>query len=610
MADVVERYRIVGENAVGAAFNQILRQSKSTADRMAGLFRTAFAGISLYSVGRLIVGQIEFNDALARGAIQSGIQAKAYTELAYAARQVDIDQSALATSLKKMQVSLSQAASGGKAQIQTLDALGLEIGQLKALEPDKQFEAIAEQISRIQDPADKTRAAVELFGRAGADLLPMFEKGAAGIREARDAAKEFGQSLTEADLEKFRQADDALDALKESGRGLASALTLELAPSFVEVSDKLQVMLGYGSRFKELEVRIRDLRREADSPIPLYFNFGYIDGAPVIMSPEKILEWIKRLRTEQLKLEDPGFGKDLSRGQRHAGSARYNAGLAGGANPPGFTTTAEELDKLKPVAVTAKKILEDYGAMLRDTATDAEKAAREYELFRIQLEKLQAAGLIDADEFNKRLGEHLDKAIPEVQVTAKKIAETKQKISELTVFAEQAARNMQDAFANFLFDPFDDGLKGMLRGFVDIIRRMAAEIAAAQLFGSSTGGGLIGAISGGIASLFGRGGGVGGIGVPTLAGGGFLRPGQLGIVGEEGPEFAFGGSSGQTIVPMSKAAGQRSVQINAPFNVTVNVDSRADAAAVRQDTQRTVREAFQQYQGFFHDQVSRGAFAT
>ena len=35
----------------------------------------------------------------------------------------------------------------------------------------------------------------------------------------------------------------------------------------------------------------------------------------------------------------------------------------------------------------------------------------------------------------------------------------------MSVFAEQAAKNMQDAFADFLFDPFKDGLGGMVDGF-------------------------------------------------------------------------------------------------------------------------------------------------
>ena len=52
----------------------------------------------------------------------------------------------------------------------------------------------------------------------------------------------------------------------------------------------------------------------------------------------------------------------------------------------------------------------------------------------------------------------------------------------MTVFAEQAARNMQDAFADFLFDPFKDGVKGMLDSFAETLRRIAAEMAASEVF--------------------------------------------------------------------------------------------------------------------------------
>lgn len=55
---------------------------------------------------------------------------------------------------------------------------------------------------------------------------------------------------------------------------------------------------------------------------------------------------------------------------------------------------------------------------------------------------------------------------------------TEETEDEMSQFAIQAARNIQSSFADFLFDPFDKGLDGMLRGFVDTLRRMAAEMLA------------------------------------------------------------------------------------------------------------------------------------
>lgn len=48
--------------------------------------------------------------------------------------------------------------------------------------------------------------------------------------------------------------------------------------------------------------------------------------------------------------------------------------------------------------------------------------------------------------------------------------------------AEQFASNTQDIFADFLFDPFDKGLDGMLDSFANMLQRMAAEAAAAEIY--------------------------------------------------------------------------------------------------------------------------------
>lgn len=67
---------------------------------------------------------------------------------------------------------------------------------------------------------------------------------------------------------------------------------------------------------------------------------------------------------------------------------------------------------------------------------------------------------------------------------------------KMSQFAIQAARNMQSAFADFLFDPFDRGLKGMLASFVSTLHRMVSELLSQQILKqfftsmSGVGGGL------------------------------------------------------------------------------------------------------------------------
>jgi len=84
--------------------------------------------------------------------------------------------------------------------------------------------------------------------------------------------------------------------------------------------------------------------------------------------------------------------------------------------------------------------------------------------------------------------------------------------NSLSEFSIQAAHNMQSAFADFLFDPFQNGIEGMGANFAKIMQRMVAEAASAQIFESLLGknygkdnasGGLLSALFSGVVGAVG-----------------------------------------------------------------------------------------------------------
>ncbi len=156
-----------------------------------------------------------------------------------------------------------------------------------------------------------------------------------------------------------------------------------------------------------------------------------------------------------------------------------------------------------------------------------------------ELRKLLDAGSITQDVFSVGVQTARDRLLKATQSTTDQVAE----------FWKQAARNSQDALAQFLFDPFQDGLRGMVRGVADAIRKIAAQMLSANIFkalgsyGQSQGGTLGAALS-----LFGSAQAFGGVWQQGqrigFAGGGLvLRPtlfpmagGRTGLMGEAGPE--------------------------------------------------------------------------
>ena len=118
----------------------------------------------------------------------------------------------------------------------------------------------------------------------------------------------------------------------------------------------------------------------------------------------------------------------------------------------------------------------------------------------------------------------------------------KDAVDEMAAFTDQAARNMQDAMADFFFDPFEDGLKGMVRSFADAVRRMLANQMALQVFkwfqgfGTSGGPSSSGADAANwLNSAFPR------------AAGGPVSAGSSYLVGEKGPELFVPNMSGNII---------------------------------------------------------------
>lgn len=172
------------------------------------------------------------------------------------------------------------------------------------------------------------------------------------------------------------------------------------------------------------------------------------------------------------------------------------------------------------------------------------------------------------------------------EATDASIARMAKASDSMSEYAKQAARNMQSSFADFLFDPFKDGVSGMVRGFADALRRMAAEAAAAKIFESIGAWGQANAGAGGwMGALAGFAGLLGG----QRAAGGPVQAGQAYLVGEHGPELFAPGQSGR-VHPMGKGTGS---QPPAPsLQVIVknegNQQMQADSSDVRFDGERWV----------------------
>jgi hypothetical protein len=76
-------------------------------------------------------------------------------------------------SINKLQKFIEDAGSGASAQVDVMNRLGLALGELAGKTPTEQMQTFAQKISSIEDPGKRAALAMEVFGRAGGELLPL-----------------------------------------------------------------------------------------------------------------------------------------------------------------------------------------------------------------------------------------------------------------------------------------------------------------------------------------------------------------------------------------------------------------------------------------------------
>ncbi len=166
---------------------------------------------------------------------RTGVAVEQLSTLGYAAKMSGASLETVEGGLKGMQKQLAAAAGGSETASKAFTDLGLSVDELMQMTPDEQFRAIAEGISKIDDPAKRAQAATEALGKSGRDLLPMMLQGAKGIRELEQRAAELGGRMSGEDAQSAAALGDAWDDLLFVGKNLAVQIGAALAPTLTEV---------------------------------------------------------------------------------------------------------------------------------------------------------------------------------------------------------------------------------------------------------------------------------------------------------------------------------------------------------------------------------------
>ena len=195
------------------------------------------AGATFAVLGRAATDASVRLDKLNEISQQTGVAASTLSQLEYAASQTNASLDGLNTGLRFLARNLFEARSGGKEQIQTLQALGFTAKDIQAGlgGTEKALLSVAERIAAIEDPGTRAAIVLKLFGRGGAELIPLLSQGADGIRKFQEEADRLGITVSNTAAAIGDQFRDSLAASKLQVDGLKASIAEALLPSLTQL---------------------------------------------------------------------------------------------------------------------------------------------------------------------------------------------------------------------------------------------------------------------------------------------------------------------------------------------------------------------------------------
>lgn len=140
------------------------------------LARASLVGLGAAAVGAVAIvnAQADKIAAFQDLADQVGDSAEAVASLTAASQLSGTSLDTVAAASVKLTSALAKTDDEAKGVGHALGAIGIELEAFRRLSPVEQLDAVAQALAGFEDGAGKTAVAVELFGRSGAQLIPMF----------------------------------------------------------------------------------------------------------------------------------------------------------------------------------------------------------------------------------------------------------------------------------------------------------------------------------------------------------------------------------------------------------------------------------------------------
>lgn len=240
MTDIVKvRLTAEGVQDVVKALRTVRTEAKATSEAgdALGNLGVIFAAKQLAGFAK---GAVDAAGAVWDMSQKTGVATEQLSVFLHMGRQAGVDTGAMEQGFVRLSKTLVGLQRGEAAAANAFESIVLSADELKGLSLDQVMVKIANAMAKYQDGAGKTAVATEIFGKAGANLIPLLNDLAeGGFDRNREKLEKLGAVLSNDAAKAADEFGDALEDLKTSATATAAQIGSVFLPALTKTATTL-----------------------------------------------------------------------------------------------------------------------------------------------------------------------------------------------------------------------------------------------------------------------------------------------------------------------------------------------------------------------------------
>lgn len=227
-------------------------------DSINGIAAAVGIGLSVGAFASLIKGSIDAADHLNDLSKKNGIAVDTLGGIGFAAKQAGGDLDSASAAVGKLNKAIAAARSVDKSAAQGFAVLGLDNLIRDGASAEEVLASVADKFAEFEDGPEKAAIALRIFGKAGAEMIPLLDEGGASLRANIEYFKRYS-GVTQDVATKADQFNDTQEKLRLLSGAFGNTLAAELLPQMQSLADVLLDAKEKGDGFRSVAKGIAEV---------------------------------------------------------------------------------------------------------------------------------------------------------------------------------------------------------------------------------------------------------------------------------------------------------------------------------------------------------------